>query len=348
MNARRHLLLVDDREGRRSHPASAAVLMKLLSREGHAARRATGAEALRQASGERPPDLVLWSARPDARFGEALRALKASADPRFLPVILLPTEGGPEARVSGLRAGADDVMPDCGEEEVLARVASLLRIKAAQDALQHAKAELERQSITDPLTGLFNRRYFGYRLQQELERGRRYGEQVSLLMLDLDHFKRVNDRYGHRTGDEALRRASEVLRSELRRVDVCTRWGGEELAVIMPNTSETGAMVVARRVLRALRSRAVLESPPMDRLGAAPETIRITASLGLATTSGELGAVKDAEEAELLVQRADAAVYRAKAEGRDRICTAPPVPVMTDAAAVIPLAAALPRLAAVT
>ena len=351
VNARTQLLVVEDRDApdaRGSHAAARAALIKLLSREGHAARRASGAEALRQAGGDHPPDLVLWSASPDARFGAALRALKASAEPRFLPVILLPPEGGARARVSGLRAGADDVVAASSDEEVLARVAALLRIKAAQDALQLAKAELERQSITDPLTGLFNRRYFGYRLQQEVERCRRYGERVSLLMLDLDHFKRVNDRYGHRTGDEALRRTAEVLRSELRRVDVCTRWGGEELAVIMPNTAEAGAAVVARRVLRALRARAVIEAAPLERLGAGAEAVHLTASLGLAT-SGGAGAT-DAEEAEQLVQRADAAVYRAKAEGRDRVCVAPALTLARGLAPaeLMPIANAVPKLAAVT
>jgi diguanylate cyclase (GGDEF)-like protein len=315
VNARR-LLIIDEVRG------DAAALARILSREGYATRRVSNAaEAMRDLGAARGPELVLWSAAAaDAGWSQALSHLKARVAPAFLPVVLVSPHGSVEARVAGLRAGADDVVGKPGSsEEILARVAALLRIKAAHDVLAQAKIELERQSITDPLTGLFNRRYFQYRLEQEAERASRYGDPVSLLMLDLDHFKDVNDRYGHGGGDLALRCVANVLSQELRRLDVCTRWGGEEFGIIMPNTPVAGAAAVAKRILRAIRAKASLELAPLASPSARPELLRVTASLGLASFP-----CAETDRADLLVQRADTAVYRAKAEGRNRICVASP------------------------
>ncbi len=258
---------------------------------------------------------MILNVSPESSCVDALRAMKACVEPRFLPVLVLSERAGVDARVSGLRAGADDVIVrPHREEEVLARLEAMLRIKSSQDALEAARADLERLSITDPLTGLFNRRYFQYRLEQEVERARRQGGPVSVLMIDLDHFKRVNDRHGHRAGDEALRMIGDLLVRELRRPDVCTRWGGEEFAVILPGTDESGAAVVAKRLLRAIRASARLSAVRIGVPDGRPETVRVTASLGVAAYPSEAVATP-----EQLVQRADAAMYRAKEQGRDRV-----------------------------
>jgi len=338
----RHLLIVDESQ------KDAAALAKALAREGYLTRHVADADqALRQVGGKRTPDLVFMACAAAGRAFEALKALKARVEPSFLPVIALFPRVSREMRVTGLRAGADDVLAKPWDvEEVLARVAALLRIKSCQDALEEKRLELERQSVTDPLTGLFNRRYFQYRLHQEVARGQRYGEPVSLLVADLDHFKHVNDRYGHATGDQVLRTTAGLLSAEVRRPDVCTRFGGEEFAVIMPNTGAAGAQVVARRILKALRERASLSAPPIHRRDARPEAIRITASFGLASYPG--AGVAGAEE---LFRRADAAMYRAKAEGRNRVCLAgehEDAPVRPEEFGdVLHLVPVLPRLAAV-
>ena len=302
-------------------PTEAAVLSSILARQGLDTRSVSrGADAIRALSRDARPDIVVMdSALRDMDGVQALRALKEHADEEFLPVVLLSSQTGPESRVSGLMAGADDVLSKpCQGAELWARVTALLRIKAAQDSLRKAKLELERLSITDALTGLFNRRYFQYRIEQEVERCRRHGDTVALMMLDLDHFKKVNDRYGHRAGDDALCATAEVLRHELRRVDVCTRWGGEEFAVILPDTNRAGAAVVADRVLRAVRAGLRFSVAPVRGPVHRPESFRITASLGLSVYPSA-----GMDRAEELVSSADAALYRAKDQGRNRACFAP-------------------------
>jgi diguanylate cyclase (GGDEF)-like protein len=300
--------------------AAAAELAGALAREGYFTRLASrGAEAVAQVQGRTPPDLVLMDlALPDMDGVEALRRMKAGPGQGFLPVLLMASGADLERRVGALREGADDFLPrPCPAAEVAARVAVMLRIRAAQEGLREANQALERASITDPLTGLFNRRYFELRLRQELERSRRYGAPLGLLFLDLDHFKRVNDRYGHPVGDRALQSVSELLGEQLRRMDVCTRWGGEEFAVLMPNADRAGSLVVAQRVLGALRSRVRLHAPPAAGRAARPEPIRLTASLGVAVFPGP-----GLSGPEQLLEAADGALLAAKRGGRNRICEA--------------------------
>jgi two-component system, cell cycle response regulator len=303
-------------------PDEAAALAATLARQGLEARCVfCGADGIRELSGEAPPDIVVMdSALRDMDGVQALRAMKDHLHDVFLPVVLLSAQADAESKVSALLAGADDVVSKpCQGGELSARVTALLRIKSAQDSLRLAKLELERLSITDGLTGLFNRRYFQYRLQQEVERSRRHGGALALMLLDLDHFKKVNDRYGHRAGDAALRSVAEILKGELRRVDVCTRWGGEEFAVIMPDTDAAGAAVVSERVLKAVRAKARFTEPPLRGPAHRLEGFRITASLGVSVfPSGGLDG--DADE---LLAAADAALYRAKDQGRNRACFAP-------------------------
>ena len=310
---RPHLLLVLD------SPAESAALADALARQGFAATAVSRAgDALRRLSDEARPDAVVMDASlPDMDGWRAAGAMKDLLPEEFLPIVLL-CGGDADARVRGLLAGADDALAKpCATAELAARLTALLRIKAAQDALRRSKLELERLSITDPLTGLFNRRYFQYRLQQEVERSHRHGAPVALMLLDLDHFKRVNDRYGHRAGDVALCAMADLLRRELRRVDVCTRWGGEEFAVILPDTDRGGAAVVAERVLHAtrgqLRFSAASVRGPAHRL----ERFQVTASAGVS-----VHASANAGDADELIAAADAALYRAKSEGRDRACFA--------------------------
>jgi diguanylate cyclase (GGDEF)-like protein len=302
--------------------SESSALASALSREGHVTCRAADAlEALGRIGGADSPDLVLLAAAPgEEGWPDALCAMKERVQPRFLPVIALTRHSDVAARVAALRAGADDVVArGCAHAEIAARVAAMLRIKVAQDALERARVEAERLSVTDALTGLYNRRYFRERLDQEIARARRYGESLSLLVLDLDHFKRVNDRYGHAAGDEALRLVAVMLEREVRCLDVCTRWGGEEFAIIMPNTAAAGAMVVARRLLRTLRTSASLTLSPISSPDGAPETVCLTASLGHSSYPSQ-----GVDCAEALVRAADAAMYRAKNEGRDRICVVDP------------------------
>jgi diguanylate cyclase (GGDEF)-like protein len=163
----------------------------------------------------------------------------------------------------------------------------------------------ERSAITDHLTGLFNRGHFEACLRKEVNRCRRYGQSVSLLMVDLDDFKRINDLHGHPAGDAALREVGRLLVQRVRDIDVASRYGGEEFVVILPETRRTNAYVVAERIRREVERH-------FRRKGANGEA-RLTLSGGIASFP------EDAETPEQLVERADQALYRAKREGKNRI-----------------------------
>jgi diguanylate cyclase (GGDEF)-like protein len=306
---RANILVVEDSR------TQAEALAAVLTREGHRVTIAgDGRDAIRRVRTE-PPDLVFLDlVLPDMDGLEVLRIIKARCDESFTPVILLSARSDLESRVTGLRIGADDFLAKpFAEPEVLARAGAMLRIKSLQDQLRAAKAELERLSVTDALTGLFNRRYFGTRLHQEFQRAQRYSDPVSLLMLDIDHFKKVNDSYGHPFGDVVLKGTAELIRSSVRDPDICARYGGEEFAVILPQTHLAGALVVAERIWRELG----LKRYPLDPKDRTPGRgdVRATASIGLAFFPS-----KDIANPESLVKFADEALYRAKREGRNCIC----------------------------
>ncbi len=189
------------------------------------------------------------------------------------------------------------------------RVAALRNI-GAEFAVAIENARLyrltKRLAITDELTGLYNYRYMQQRLDEELGRAGRYGKRVSLLLLDVDGFKRVNDVYGHRTGDTVLAELAQVLRTAVREVDVVTRYGGEEFAVILPETDAAGAFIVAEKVREAVEGHRFAD-PDTE------QDIRVTASIGLA--SYPVHAIgRDA-----MLQAADDALYQAKRAGKDRV-----------------------------
>ncbi len=191
-------------------------------------------------------------------------------------------------------------------------------IKSAVSAVQRAhliettkadNARLEALAHTDPLTELLNRRALAIRLAAEMERTRRYNSPLTLLMIDLDHFKNVNDTYGHLVGDDVLQQVALLLRRSLRSVDVVARYGGEEFVVVLPETTEAGAVAFADR------TRQKIELHPFPGSGPIPPP-RLTASIGVATYPAP-----HVETVEDLFASADAALYRAKERGRNRVCT---------------------------
>ena len=180
------------------------------------------------------------------------------------------------------------------------------------DELERLQGHLERLSQElrrDGLTGLYNYRYFRETLEQELERSRRLGTPVSLVMADVDHFKDFNDRWGHEAGNAVLVAVADRLRRAVRRIDTVCRYGGEEMAVILPGAPLGLAVQVAERLRAEV---AGLEVPFEGQI------LRVTLSLGVAVFPA-----KGVEDAETLVQRADEQLYRAKAEGRDRVAHPP-------------------------
>jgi diguanylate cyclase (GGDEF)-like protein len=171
---------------------------------------------------------------------------------------------------------------------------------------RYTHEELERRAYSDYLTGLANRRYFIEQAENELARTLRYNGKLSVLMLDIDHFKKVNDTYGHKVGDLVLKQLAEVCRSSLRDVDLVGRIGGEEFAVLLPETASAQAMEAAERLRAAFASAQVTVSsgPPL----------RFTSSFGVVSLSEKNITI------DTLLNRADQALYRAKEAGRNRVC----------------------------
>ncbi|MCA9667179.1 MAG: GGDEF domain-containing protein [Myxococcales bacterium] len=242
-----------------------------------------------------------------AEHGEPATVGDTSRDPRFVEVV-----GQQPARLRSLccvpmfaRSGLIGVVT-IGSPELdrfSADDEELLGYMAAAVAKDVENGRLYRLAITDALTGLYNRQHVGEKLPQEIARHRRYQQPLSLLLLDADHFKQVNDRHGHDVGDEVLRGLAQRLRESTRDADIVARYGGEEFMVLLPNTAEEGAENLAERLRAAVR-----DTP----IAAAGVAVSMTLSAGLVT----LG---DGENAEALVKRADQALYRAKNSGRDRI-----------------------------
>jgi diguanylate cyclase (GGDEF)-like protein len=286
-------------------------LVQVLEREGYDVRTAgDGKESIRKVRAD-PPDLVLLDMiLPDMDGLEVLRIVKARPDEEFIPVIMLSVKSDLDSKVAGLRIGADDFLAKpFAEAEILARCAAMLRIKNLQDQLRRTQQKLAEQAITDELTGLKNRRAFDERLQEEFRRAQRYSDPVSLIMVDLDHFKNVNDRFGHQFGDLVLRGAAEQLRASTRDPDICARYGGEEFAVILPKTHLAGGLSVAERIWKYLGSREYPVPVPNG------QPVKVTASLGVAFYPS-----KDVTSPDLLLRFADEALYRAKGAGRNTIC----------------------------
>ncbi|MGE0787176.1 MAG: diguanylate cyclase [Sandaracinaceae bacterium] len=264
-----------------------------------------------EAARKRRPDLALLDVIMEPISGiDACRMLKSHSQRTevFLPILLLTARTDIDSRVEGLRIGADDyICKPFDERELLARVANMVAIKRMHDDVHAAKSRLERLAIRDELTGLYNYRYLQSRLSEEFKRAERYREPLSCAMIDIDHFKTFNDRFGHDVGDKVLKIVAERLVEAVREVDVVARYGGEEFLLVLPSTHLAGALTVAERVWRAMGQEPFLFGDDKSE--------RITVSVGVALYPSRGVASRDA-----LLKAADRALYRAKDDGRDRIC----------------------------
>jgi diguanylate cyclase (GGDEF)-like protein len=278
----------------------------------------SGAEALDFLATDRPDLVVLGRTLPDMDGLDLLPRLK-SGELDFVPVLVASHRGETAERVRGLQLGADDYIPrPCDPAEFLARAKALLRTKQAHDRIRKLQITLEQMVVSDPLTGLHNRRYLMDRMLQEMQRSDRHGEPLALAMIDLDAFKPINDQFGHVLGDKVLRAVGSAISKSVRVSDIAARYGGDEFAVILPQTPAEGAMRVCERLLRNI-SEVILQ----DETG---KTFRITASLGLAYYPAD-----DVETPEDLVHSADGALYGAKRSGKNRYTAARPVQPLATA-----------------
>jgi diguanylate cyclase (GGDEF)-like protein len=241
--AKDDILLVDDDAG------SIQLMARILSDVGSLRFATNGTDALRLAR-ERTPDLILLDTEMPGLSGfETCHALKADPALADVPVIFVTSHSEPAFEVSGFELGAADfIAKPVSAPLLLARVKTQLRVK-------HMADELRRIATIDTMTGVPNRRRFDESLEREWRRGRRSSDPLALLMIDVDHFKLFNDRYGHPAGDTCLRLVAQaVLATSSRPADLVARYGGEEFAVLLPQTQRGGAEHVARGVLRAVEA----------------------------------------------------------------------------------------------
>jgi diguanylate cyclase (GGDEF)-like protein len=262
---------------------------------------ADGAEAVRMAA-ERPPSVILLGVELGGIDGlEALGRLKADANLEDTPVLFITGRTDTEDVVEGLRLGAHDYLRKPFEPvEVIARVRAAARMKCLQDELRQRNAELYRISRTDPLTGLANRRHLDEQLIAQATSARRHGHPLSMALLDVDHFKAINDTYGHTSGDDVLCEVARRLAGTARTEDLLGRWGGEEFVVLIPYCDAEASFFVGERF------REVIAAEPIETRD--HDLISVTVSVGCAT------GIDDE-----LVERADLALSAAKERGRN--CT---------------------------
>jgi len=235
--------------------------------------------------------------------------------------MLLTAHDSEEDVLLGLDAGADDyVSKRVSDAELIARLSTATRVLSLEHSLKTALEERRRMAMTDALTGAHNRRYFTRYLGAELKRARRFGTDLSLLAIDVDHFKQINDKYGHAAGDAVLQKLVKRIQKCLPRdYDWCARLGGEEFAVVLPQTDLAGAGVVAERVRKAVE-----ELPIHLSRGVRSITISIGVS-GLQAMP-----TRDATTVEMLLADADRYLYKSKEAGRNRVSLPEPVPSPHD------------------
>ena len=285
-----------------------ALVRRMLVAGGHTVVEAAGGAAALVLCREQQPDVVLLDVEmPEMSGWDVLAAMKADPGLRDVPVVFLTGRSDTADMVDGLRLGAHDYLrKPCEPAELLARVQAAARVKRLQDELRQRNEELDLVSRTDSLTGLHNRRHVEEYLARLLSLARRNGEPIAVLLIDIDHFKLVNDGHGHDAGDAVLREAADRMARIVRFEDMVGRWGGEEFLVVLPNTATQGAAELAERLRQA-----VADEPCRLPDGGA---VQVTISLGCAASL--------TDDAGTLVRSADAAMYEAKESGRNRVVVA--------------------------
>jgi diguanylate cyclase (GGDEF)-like protein len=281
---------------------AALYLRRTLEKMGHETTHAPdGEEAWRIIQSGEVSVLISDWMMPRLSGPDLCRRIRAAGDGKYIYIILLTSLNDRENRLEGLRAGADDFLtkpPDPDELAVRLEIAG--RILELYDELAVKNARLIDLATIDELTGVKNRRRFREDHELLFAQATRHGSELSILMLDIDHFKQYNDTFGHPAGDEVLRRFGKLLLASVRGHDVVARYGGEEFVVLMPGTGTFEAFEVAERLTRAIASE--------------PWPLRpVTASIGVATSCGETSSAAD------LLEGADQALYRSKKAGRNRI-----------------------------
>ena len=281
-------------------PANIDVLVSLLGDQYKVKAARNGEKTLKIARSANPPDLILLDVMMPGMSGyEVCEQLKREKDLASIPVIFITSLNEEEDEEKGLKMGAVDYITKPFRAAIVkARVENHLKLKSYQDLLK-------KQSTRDGLSGLPNRRAFDELLAQEWRRGARLGSPLSLIILDIDHFKQYNDFYGHLAGDECLRQVAKQLAKVGRAIDFVGRYGGEEFVCVLPHTDAQGAERVAERLQNSVNEINI----PHEHSSAAKH---ITISLGVSSVTPD-----NSVAPETLLAKADELLYEAKDGGRN-------------------------------
>ncbi len=297
------ILIVEDDFGSRR-------LVKLhLSAAGHEVVEAEDGQIAWELFQREPFQMVItdWM-MPNLDGRDLIRNIRSNSQKGYTYIIMLTAIDDKSQVVTGLESGADEYLTKpFDNKELIARVASGERILKLEEELTQAHHQMEILAMQDGLTGMFNRRAIEEYASAELDHARRKECPLSVILLDIDHFKSINDQYGHSIGDHTLRQLAEILTRNLRQYDRIGRWGGEEFIVILPDTKISEAIIVAERMrVATAETKMSLENG---------EYYAVQISLGVACASGPYPPLAK------LVDAADQAMYQAKQAGRNRVCS---------------------------
>lgn len=295
------VLVVDDT------PANLDILQKYLEREGYNVAVAPNGELALKIAPKFLPDLVLLDVMmPGINGFETCRRLRADPATKDIPVIFITAKMENEDILEGFAVGGVDyITKPFRREEMLARVRAHLHIRQLLREKEDLIAELDSAARTDPLTQLANRRHMMELLEYENTRMERHKAPCCLILCDIDHFKKINDSYGHDAGDAVLVHLAQALRNGLRKQDSVCRWGGEEFLVLLPETELSGGILLAEKLRALVESSEVIHGRT---------TLRATLSLGVYASGG-----KSDKTIEHCIRQADANLYLAKNNGRNRV-----------------------------
>lgn len=291
------ILIVDDEEGIRKS------MQEFVAVSGFKTYTAATAEEALELMRERSVDVVITDISLPGMDG--LELTEVITNDYHVDVIVLTGYSGDYSYEEAISKGASDlVFKPVRFEELILRLKRVLKERKLTNERLQMLERLKRLSITDGLTNLYNSRHFYSQLKNEVDRSTRYNHSLSMLILDIDHFKDYNDRYGHLEGDKVLVRLGQVIKLLLRKMDSAYRYGGEEFTVILPETDSEEARTVAQRIRKAVK--AIVFNPEPG------EEVSVTISIGMTS-------YRSPEDLNEFIQRADKALYGSKEGGRDQV-----------------------------
>lgn len=296
------ILVVDDNRLIRD------MVSAIIVNEGYTPYAADGAVSALKCIEENDIDLILMDVEmPEVDGFDLTREIRKQLGQQWIPIIFLSGQTDDKHLAKGIDAGGDDYLTKPVNSVILsAKIRAMSRIAQMKAALDAANQQLLKLTQVDPLTEAINRRGMNEALERAWRINQRERSELSIILLDIDHFKSYNDHYGHQQGDECLRQFSKVIKSQLHRpADMLARYGGEEFMVIMPDTPIEGAKVIAAKLIRALEERKL----PHEYSATQPH---VTASLGISSTRFDSNSIAE------LIEQADKSLYSAKDNGRNR------------------------------